>query len=134
MHEMSLAEGVLGVVQDAARSSARAAESLRDNDSPLGAARRAHAPGVVRVVRLEIGALAAVECEALRFAFDVVKRGSVAADAVLEIVNVPGSAWCMLCSTSVSIAARGEPCPRCGSFQLQVTGGEQMRVKELELA
>jgi hydrogenase nickel incorporation protein HypA/HybF len=113
MHEMSLAEGVLGVVQDAAR---------------------AHAPCTVRIVRLEIGALAAVECEALRFAFEVVKRGSVADSATLDIVQVPGSAWCMQCSRSVSIAERGDPCPECGSWQLQVTGGDQMRVRELELA
>jgi hydrogenase nickel incorporation protein HypA/HybF len=113
MHEMSLAEGVIGVVQEAAR---------------------AHHPCAVRVVRLEIGALAAVECEALRFAFEVVKRGSVAADARLDIVHVPGAAWCMQCSRSVAISERGEPCPECGSWQLQITGGGQMRVKELELA
>jgi hydrogenase nickel incorporation protein HypA/HybF len=113
MHEMSLAEGVLGVVQDAAG---------------------AHQPCTVRTVRLEIGALAAVECDALRFAFDVVKRGSVAETAALDIVHVPGSAWCMQCSRNVAIAERGDPCPECGSWQLQVTGGDQMRVKELELA
>jgi hydrogenase nickel incorporation protein HypA/HybF len=113
MHEMSLAEGVLGVVQDAAR---------------------AHQPCTVRTVRLEIGALAAVELEALRFAFEVVKQGSVADAAQLDIVHVPGSAWCLQCSRSVAIAGRGEPCPECGSFQLQVTGGDRMRVKELELA
>ena len=113
MHERSLAEGVLGVVQDAAR---------------------AHHPCAVRTVRLEIGELAAVELDALRFAFEVVKRGSVAEDAQLEIVRVPGSAWCMKCSRSVPIAGRGEPCPGCGGWQLQVTNGEQMRVKELELA
>lgn len=113
MHEMSLAEGVLGVVQEAAR---------------------AHHPCVIRAVRLEIGALAAVELEALRFAFEVVKRGSVADGATLDIVSVPGSAWCMQCSRSVAIAERTDPCPECGSWQLQVTGGDQMRVKELELA
>jgi len=112
MHEMSLAEGVLVVVQDAAR---------------------AHHPCTVRTVRLEIGALAAVECEALRFAFEVVKRGSVAEGAQLDIVEVPGSAWCMQCSRSVAVSERGEPCPECGSWQLQVTGGDQMRVRELEL-
>jgi hydrogenase nickel incorporation protein HypA/HybF len=112
MHEMSLAEGVLGVVQDAARP---------------------HAPCTVRTVRLEIGALAAIEGEALRFAFEVVKRGSVADGAQLDIVELPGVAWCMQCCRSVPIEARGEPCPQCGSFQLQVTGGDQMRVKELEL-
>ena len=113
MHEMSLAEGVLGVVQQAASS---------------------HAPCSVRLVRLEIGALAAVENDALRFAFDVVKRGSVADGARLDIVEVPGAAWCLQCSRSVAIAMRGDPCPECGSWQLQVTGGQQMRVMELELA
>jgi hydrogenase nickel incorporation protein HypA/HybF len=113
MHEMSLAEGVLGVVQDAAR---------------------VHQPCTVRTVRLEIGALAAVECEALRFAFEVVKRGSVADGARLDIVQVPGSAWCMQCSRTVAIGSRGEPCPECGGWQLQVTAGGEMRVMELELA
>jgi hydrogenase nickel incorporation protein HypA/HybF len=113
MHEMSLAEGVIGVVADAAR---------------------AHQPCTVRRVRLEIGALAAVELEALRFAFDVVKRGSPAEGAELDIEQVPGAAWCMQCSRNVSIGERTDPCPECGSWQLQVTGGDQMRVKELELA
>jgi hydrogenase nickel incorporation protein HypA/HybF len=40
----------------------------------------------------------------------------------------------MQCSRSVSIAGRTDPCPECGSWQLQVTGGDQMRVRELELA
>jgi hydrogenase nickel incorporation protein HypA/HybF len=113
MHEMSLAEGVLGVVADAAR---------------------ANHPCTVRTVRLQIGALAAVELDALRFAFEVVKRGSVADGARLDIVQVPGSAWCMQCSRSVAIAGRTDPCPECGSWQLQVTGGSEMRVMELELA
>ncbi|MBK9244226.1 MAG: hydrogenase maturation nickel metallochaperone HypA [Burkholderiales bacterium] len=113
MHEMSLAEGVLGVVADAAR---------------------ANHPCTVRTVRLQIGALAAVELDALRFAFEVVKRGSVADGARLDIVEVPGSAWCMQCSRSVAIAGRTDPCPECGSWQLQVTGGSEMRVMELELA
>jgi hydrogenase nickel incorporation protein HypA/HybF len=113
MHEMSLAEGVLGVVADAAR---------------------ANHPCTVRTVRLQIGALAAVELDALRFAFEVVKRGSVADGARLDIVEVPGSAWCMQCARSVAIAGRTDPCPECGSWQLQVTGGSEMRVMELELA
>jgi Zn finger protein HypA/HybF involved in hydrogenase expression len=34
----------------------------------------------------------------------------------------------------VAIAGRSDPCPESGSWQLQVTDGDQMRVKELELA
>lgn len=112
MHEMSLAESVLGAIEDAARAQRFTA---------------------VKTVRLEIGRLAAVELDALRFAFDVVKRGGIADGAQLEIVDVPGAAWCMRCCDTVPLAARGDACPRCGSFQLQVNGGDELRIKELEV-
>jgi hydrogenase nickel incorporation protein HypA/HybF len=109
---MSLAEGVLQVIEDAARQQGF---------------------GHVRAVWLEIGRLAAVDAEAMRFCFDAVTRGSLAEGSRLEIVDTEGSAWCMQCSESVAVAALYEPCPKCGSYQLQVTGGTEMRVKELEV-
>ncbi len=117
MHEMSLAEGVLGVVEEV-----------------MAQQRLANTHEVVRRVRLEIGRLAAVEVEALRFSFDVVKRGTVADGAVLEIVDLPGEAWCMKCCDTVPIERRGDGCPVCGSHQLQVTSGDELRVKDIELA
>ena len=82
---------------------------------------------------LEIGELAGVEIEALEFCFDAVKRNSLAADAEMNIIPVPGRAWCMQCSEPVEIDERAQACPKCGSYQLQVTGGDQMRIKELEV-
>lgn len=113
MHEMSLAEGVMQIVEDTAR---------------------ANEAQTVRAVWLELGALSHVELDALHFAFDVVRRGTVAADARLEVVRTPGRAWCMPCGESVALARLGDPCPRCGSHQLQVTQGDEMRVKEIEIA
>jgi hydrogenase nickel incorporation protein HypA/HybF len=110
MHEMSIAESVLNLVEDCARR-----EGLRR----------------VREVRLEIGKLAAVEPEALRFCFDAVLRGSIADGASIAIDEPAGAAWCFPCSATVPIEARGDPCPRCGSAQLQVSSGTQMRVKDL---
>jgi hydrogenase nickel incorporation protein HypA/HybF len=112
MHEMSLAESILQIVEDAARTE--------------GCTR-------VKAVRLEIGQLACVEQEALRFCFDAVVRGSIASDARLEIIDIPGQGWCLQCSRSVPLAALYEPCPICGGHQIQVTQGEQMRVRELEI-
>jgi len=112
MHEMSLAESVREIVQDTARAS--------------GAQR-------VRAVRLEIGRLSQVEVDAMRFAFDVVRRGSVFEDATLEIVDTAGTAWCLRCSQTGVIERRGDPCPHCGSHQLQVTGGDRMRVLDIEV-
>ena len=112
MHEMSLAESVREIVEETAR---------------------AHGARLVGVVRLEIGRLAMVEIDAMRFAFDVVKRGSLADEALLEIVETAGSAWCMQCSKPVAISRRGDACPSCDSHQLQVTGGEQFRVLDIQI-
>ncbi|MEY2632599.1 MAG: hydrogenase maturation nickel metallochaperone HypA [Pseudomonadota bacterium] len=112
MHEMSLAEGVLQLVEDTAR---------REQ------ARR------VKTVVLEIGQLASVESEAMRFCFDVVTRGSLADGAALQIVDVPGRGWCLKCSAEVAIAERQPCCPLCGSYQVQPTSGTEMRVLEIEI-
>jgi hydrogenase nickel incorporation protein HypA/HybF len=110
---MSLAMSVLRIVEDAAR----AYEGVR-----------------VTAVRLEIGALAAVEPEALRFCFDAVTRDSIAAGARLEIDQTPGSGWCLGCGQPVQIGTAGDACPRCGSYQVQTTAGTGMRVKDFEIA
>ncbi len=112
MHEMSLAEGIRGIVEQAAADG--------------GFAR-------VKSVVLEIGALSTVEVEALRFCFDAVMRDTVAAGAAMEVIGVPGAGWCMQCSETVPIAALYDPCPKCGSYQVQATAGTEMRVRELEV-
>lgn len=112
MHEMSLCEGVLQLLEENARS-----EGYQQ----------------IKIVWLEVGALAGVEVEAMRFCFDAVMKGSVADGAKLEIIENPGQAWCMVCAKTVEVKQRFDECPDCGSFQLQVTGGDEMRVKELEV-
>lgn len=112
MHEMSLCEGMLRVLEEQA------------------AVQRFNK---VRVVYLELGALAGVEVEALRFGFDVVMKTSIAEDARLEIISVPGQAWCLPCMEKVNIKRRFDACPLCGDHQLQIQGGEEMRIKELEV-
>jgi hydrogenase nickel incorporation protein HypA/HybF len=95
---------------------------------------RCSAASAVKAVWLEIGALAQVEVDALRFCFDAVTRGTLAEGARLEIVATPGAAWCMPCGERVAIERIGDPCPHCGSHQLQVVQGEAMRVREIEIA
>jgi len=113
MHEMAIAESMLEIVESTARS---------------GAAAR------VSAIWLELGALSQVEPRALTFCFDAVARGSLAEGATLEIVTLPGEAWCMPCGGLVGLQRRGDPCPRCGSFQLEVVRGDEMRVKEIAIA
>ncbi len=112
MHELSLCEGIVQILESSA--------------SAQGFSR-------VKTVWLEIGALAGVEQSALRFNFEVVTRGTLAEAARLEIIDVPAEAWCLQCGKLVPVQQRFDACPECDSYQLQVTGGDEMKIKELEV-
>ena len=112
MHEMSLCEGIRGVIEDQARQ---------------------HSFSSVRRIRLEIGRFAGVEKAALSFAFDVVMRGSVAEGARLEMIDLPGRALCYDCAEEVALDDRLDPCPLCGGGKLLPVAGDEMRIKDMEV-
>ncbi len=113
MHELSLCESVLQVIEQ---------QALVENYQ------------TVTAVYLEIGALSGVDPEAMRFCFDSVVQGSLAEKARLEIIEIAGQAWCSACKANVLVEQRYEGCPNCGSYPLQINDGDQMRIKQLEVA
>ncbi|HCS13786.1 MAG: hydrogenase maturation nickel metallochaperone HypA [Zetaproteobacteria bacterium CG06_land_8_20_14_3_00_59_53] len=112
MHEMSLCEGVVQLIEDQTRKQ-----------------------GFTKVstVWLEIGALAGVEIEAMRFSFDAVAKDTVADGARLEIIEIAGRARCPACKQTVQVTARYDACPECGHYPLEILAGEEMRISELEV-
>jgi hydrogenase nickel incorporation protein HypA/HybF len=112
MHEMSLCENILQILEQQAK------------------VQQYHK---VKTVWLEIGALAGIEVEAMRFSFEVVMQNSLADGALLEIIHVPGQAKCLQCHQQVTVQQLYDECPECGGYQLQIYDGEQMRIKELEV-
>ena len=112
MHEMALAEGIMQIVEDQANSQNFAQ---------------------VKTVWLEIGELSHVNPDAIRFCFDAVAHNTIVEGAHLEIDRVPGKAWCHTCARTVKISNLVDPCPLCDRYQLLITGGEEMRVCELEV-
>ncbi len=112
MHELSLAESMLELIESAAITQQFTG---------------------VRVVWLEIGCLACVEPDALRFCFDAVARDTVAQGARLEIIEVPGCGICSDCASTHPQRNLLDPCPACGSYRVEVSGGSGMRIKELDV-
>ncbi len=112
MHEMALTEGVVKVLQDQARQ---------------------HGFARVKTVWLEIGKLSHVDPESMLFCFQAVAKDTVAEGAEVRVLRPDGTAWCMSCSKPVIIEQRYDPCPLCGGHQITVTGGEEMRIKEMEV-
>ena len=112
MHELSLCEGIRTVIEDQAR---------------------AHDIKAVSCVRVEIGKFSGVEKPALEFAFEVVMRGSVAEGAALKMIDMPGKAMCFDCMKEVEIEERLAPCPICQGGKLMPQGGDELRIKDLEV-
>jgi|SRR5208282_3702792 len=87
----------------------------------------------VRRVVLEIGKLSAVLPDAIRFCFDLCSEGTVAEGAQLDIIELPGRARCRACAGAVLLEQPFGQCP-CGCSDLEWLAGEELRIKEMEVA
>ncbi|MCZ7677640.1 MAG: hydrogenase maturation nickel metallochaperone HypA [Sandaracinaceae bacterium] len=85
-------------------------------------------------VRLEIGRLTAVVPDALRFCFDVCARGTRLEGAVLEIVDVAPRARCAACGREDEIESDLLLRCACGSADLSLLAGEELRIAEVEVS
>lgn len=112
MHEMSLMESVLEI----------ACETAVRN----GAVK-------VKSIRLDVGMLSHVDPEALIFCYDAIRRGSIAEDAELKISRIAGEGWCRDCAKTVPMTERFDLCPECGQCQIEMTAGDEMKIRDLEV-
>jgi hydrogenase nickel incorporation protein HypA/HybF len=85
---------------------------------------------VVRV-RVEVGQLAAVLPDALRFCFDVAAQGTSVEGAELDILGTPGRAVCDGCGRSMMVDVPYGRCD-CGG-PVRIVAGEELRVKDMEI-
>ena len=110
MHELSLACEVVDMVETAA---------VRDGFRRVGQ------------LRLEVGALAGIEVDALRFALASIVSGTCLAQARIDIDTPTGTAWCIHCAHEVPITAYRDTCPGCDGPLTRHAGGDQLRVIDL---
>jgi hydrogenase nickel incorporation protein HypA/HybF len=108
MHEVSIMQEAVRMAVEAARKS--------------GATR-------VTGLKLRVGALSGVVPEAMRFAWDVVCRSTMAEGASLEIESVTAACWCAACQSEFECLDFFNECPRCHNV-----GGELRRGRELDIA
>lgn len=112
MHEMSLMESVLDIACETA---------LKE-----GAVR-------VKTIRLDIGVLSHVDPDSLMFCYDAIRHGTIAAEAELEINRIAGEGWCLDCAKTVPLTERFGACPECGQYHVQMTTGDELKIRELEV-
>ncbi|UKH20470.1 hydrogenase maturation nickel metallochaperone HypA [Actinobacillus pleuropneumoniae] len=110
MHEMSLCQNILQIIEKECQP-----QNVKQ----------------VTDLWLEIGALSCVEKSSLEFCFNTVCRDTIAEGCQLHFIDIPAKAWCWGCSQSVELAVAQTICPHCGSQNLHIQQGSELKIKEL---
>jgi hydrogenase nickel incorporation protein HypA/HybF len=93
---------------------------------------RAAGARVVNRIELDLGGLAGIEVESLRFCFAAARRG-MTAGAELAIHEIPGRARCADCAATCALEVPIALCPACGSLGLEILQGRELRVRSLNV-
>jgi hydrogenase nickel incorporation protein HypA/HybF len=109
MHELSLAEAVVGI-----------------------ACRHAAGRPVARV-ELKVGHLRQVVPSALAFAFELVAQGTAVEGAELVMEEVPAAGRCRRCGSESELPDFPLQCTACGALDIELLRGEELLVDALEL-
>lgn len=112
MHEMSICRSLLGVVVEQARQ---------------------HRVNRVLAVKIEVGALRGIVPEHLSYYFDFLKKGTVAEGAALAVDLVPGEVQCQGCRRRFALDDQGYVCPGCGSSEVEIVAGLELKVKTMQV-
>lgn len=88
----------------------------------------------IHSIRLRVGLLSGAVPEALEFAFDVLKAGTPAAKATLEIERTQGLFSCSECSNDTRLDSMQFQCPRCGGLLTLREGGAELELAQMEIS
>ena len=112
MHEMSIALSIIDAV------AAKAEEE--------------HAKKV-NGIELEVGKLAGVEVESLKFCFSAAAKGTIAEGAALDIREIQPVGVCSECGRRFSMNFYYSTCDSCGSFKTDLVSGRELLIKSIIL-
>ena len=113
MHEASIAISLIGTVSELCQK-----EGYNSIES----------------VRLKVGRAAGILPDALLFAFDMAKTGTLASQAELIIEHVCLGGFCHDCGSQFETEERYIfSCPDCSSSAIKITRGDEMQIIDMEV-
>jgi hydrogenase nickel incorporation protein HypA/HybF len=88
----------------------------------------------IEEIKVKIGRASGIMPDALLFAFDAVKIGTIAEKAILIIDEIPVSGFCEGCSSNFTVEeAFVFSCPKCGNLSIRVETGHELHIYEMEV-
>ena len=113
MHEVGIIQSTLQMAEKSARDS--------------GATR-------IHELKMQIGAMSSVAAESLEFAFEVIRKGTMAEEARLVIEKVPLSAWCEPCGKEFQAEDYSLQCKDCGHVSNDIRHGRELALVSMEVS
>jgi len=95
-------------------------------------ARENEARRVVSIV-VSVGPLSGVEAQLLEHAYPLAAAGTIAERAALVVETVPVRVRCRTCCAETEVAANRLVCGACNDWQVEVTAGEDLLLKRVEI-
>jgi hydrogenase nickel incorporation protein HypA/HybF len=112
VHELSIAMGILDRVSEQA--------AARGFDR-------------VSAVRLQVGAMAGVVRDSLRFSWELACADTVAAGSRLDIEEIPLAVYCEGCRQEKTLERIVLRCPVCGSPTPRILRGRELQIVSMEV-
>jgi hydrogenase nickel incorporation protein HypA/HybF len=110
MHELSLAQNIFEIVEEAVKAN--------------------NASSVAQLV-LDIGSLSGVEIYALETAIDSLKPGTILEKAELIINIIQAKVICLNCNQQFSPTDIVSPCPKCTDFNIKIIEGKELKIRSI---
>ena len=95
---------------------------------------RRHGAARIHRIHLRVGRLAGVEPEALAFAFEVARVGTLAERAVLEVESIAAACYCQSCHHDFTTEDYVLACPVCGRPSSDLRAGQELELASLEVS
>jgi hydrogenase nickel incorporation protein HypA/HybF len=87
--------------------------------------------GRVTGVRVDIGRFSGVQPEALRFAWEILRVGTISEKASLEIEEIPIRVRCNFCGSEYIADPDDLSCPLCESCEYELISGRELNLKSV---
>jgi hydrogenase nickel incorporation protein HypA/HybF len=112
MHEMGITAGILSSAVEAAEKEG----GCRINE-----------------IRVSVGDLTEVVEDALQFAFEALREGTMAEGAVLVVRHVSPRSKCLQCGHEFTHDKWDLTCPKCEGFVCEVIEGRELRIDSIDI-
>jgi hydrogenase nickel incorporation protein HypA/HybF len=111
MHEMSVAHGLLSILQAQAKEH-----------------------GIARISRVcvKVGRLRGLDARQLRLAFEALAEDSLAAGAELDVEEIVAQARCRACGAVWRVADYRFDCPECALSDSEILAGRELYIESFD--